>query len=156
MANTVTKTISGWKVVMEWAPGVGHGGPHRLTIEPADPEHPPVGGLSQGVLRKLGAIESAREVRPAEYRFDPEPLHAELADNGLSDRYLALLSAAYIGFVDAGISNAVQELADQLGKPANTIRGQLSQARKDRGIMEGRNGKPGGVLTEKGRATLQE
>ncbi|MFC5789647.1 hypothetical protein ACFPPE_07240 [Agromyces tardus] len=155
--DTVTLEIDGWRVTMEWSTDANHGGPNRLTVEPVDPKHPPVGGISSTVLRDIkfsDARAAVRASREPEYTPDPDRLRAALSE-GLTDRYLAVLSAEYIALVDAGRKNPAGVLAEQLGKSPDTIRGQLSQARNKRGILDGRNGKVGGVLTKKAHSLLR-
>lgn len=156
--NVVTVEIGGFTVTMEWPENSPQGGPQRLTVEPVDSDNPPVGGISSTTLRKIdfrAAVESIREAGGATHKPNPKRLRAALAE-GVTDKYLALLSAEYIHAVESGQKQPTKYLGDLLGKSAATVRGHLWQAKDEtRAIMTGRPGHAGGQLTEKGRALLE-
>ncbi|MFE6923975.1 hypothetical protein ACFVAV_23320 [Nocardia sp. NPDC057663] len=156
--NTVTVEIKGYRVTMEWPDGSTQGGPQRLTVEPVDPTASPVGGISSTLLRDINfrdAVESIRQGAGAAHKPNPKRLRAALAE-GITDKYLALVAAEYIHAVESGQKHPTKYLGDLLGKSAATVRGHLWQAKDEsRGIMTGRPGTAGGVLTDKGRALLE-
>lgn len=145
-----------WVAVMEWPDGVEDGGPARLVIEPIDKM--PVGGLSSTVLRKIDfreAIEEFREQVAASDRrahdyealrkFERDQLLSALAE-GVTDRYLALLSWHYARAAERGQANINDYLAELVGKPVGTVRGHLIRARHD-GLLSGSHGRKGGELS---------
>ncbi|MFF2084575.1 hypothetical protein ACFVVM_12405 [Nocardia sp. NPDC058176] len=155
--TTVTDVIDGYQVTLVWSAGLSQGGPQRLLIEPLDADNPPP-GITSTVLRKVSFREWAdkiRDKRQTADAVDAESLRAALADGVAdNDRYLAMLSAAYVAAIDAGHKPPTKYLADLLGKSTETIRGHLWKARQ-RGYLEGHQGKAGGTLTAAGRALLE-
>lgn len=118
---------------------VEDGGPARLVIEPVGKM--PVGGLSSTVLRQIDfrdAIErfreevGASESRSAQHRamreFESAQLRAALSE-GVTPRYLALLSYEYVRAAERGQANINDYLAELVGKPVGTVRGHLIRAR---------------------------
>lgn len=151
--KVVEEIGGGWVVTMEWPEGVEDGGPGRLVIEPVGKM--PVGGLSSTVLRQINfraAIETMRAVAEYSRKGDPvqdferDQLRAALAE-GVTDRYLALLSWHYVRAVKRGQARINDYLAQIVGKPTSTVRGHLWQAR-NKGLLSGAPGRKGGALSE--------
>jgi hypothetical protein len=164
MSRSVMQDLGEWYVVMEWPDGVEDGGPGRLVIQPVGAY--PVGGLSSTVLRQIDfrrAIEqfraeiAASKERGREYqaveKWRGDRLRAALAD-GVTDDYLALLSSEYVRAVSRGQAKVNDYLADMIGKPTNTVRGHLWQARKQ-DFLTGNPGRKGGELTPKADALMK-
>ncbi|MGB5794531.1 MAG: hypothetical protein WBH51_01920 [Mycolicibacter algericus] len=153
-----------WMVLMEWPDGVEDGGPARLVIEPIDKM--PVGGLSSTVLRKIDfreAIEEFREQVAASDRrahdyealrkFERDQLLSALAE-GVTDRYLAMLSWHYVRAAERGQANINDYLAELVGKPVGTVRGHLIRARHD-GLLSGSHGRKGGELSAEAERLIE-
>ncbi|NKS00463.1 hypothetical protein GS528_04780 [Rhodococcus hoagii] len=155
-----------WVVEMVWPEGDTQGGPVELLVRPSDPESYPVGGLSSTVLRtvdfRAAAAQLQRQLanadrwnrRSDEYEAGRIERIRDALSKGISDEYLALLSSAYVSRVNKGQSKPVEQLADELGKSLQTIRGHLWQARK-RGLLTGSAGRKGGHLTPEATAVLE-
>lgn len=73
---------------------------------------------------------------------------------GVTDERLAVLSALYVHFVDAGERAPAQRLAVAFDLNPATVKGHLRAARQ-RGFLTKVEGKAGGRLTEKANATLR-
>lgn len=73
---------------------------------------------------------------------------------GLTDERLAVLSALYVHFVDAGERAPAQRLAVGFDLNPATVKGHLRAARQ-RGFLTKVEGKAGGQLTDKAEQTLR-
>lgn len=159
--HTVSQQMGGWVVEMSWPEGEIQGGPSALSVRPADPDHVPVGGLSQTVLRGVdfraagvhareqaeagGALERIREKqRPP--RVAMPLLQAMLDSSGITDVYLVLLATEYLARVERGDSKPVDHIAEELGKSLPTIKGHLWKARKQGLLKGGGAGRKGGYI----------
>lgn len=154
--RSVTQILGEWTVQMEWPEGVFNGGPSRLVIEPTE-GYRPARGLSSTVLRDVdfrSAVDQFQKQIKGEKipRSNMNEARAALA-SGVTDRYLALLSAAYVELVNRGQEHINDHLAELMGRPTPTIRGHLWQARK-KGLLTGVPGRKGGELTSKARTIL--
>ncbi|GAA2542367.1 hypothetical protein [Pseudonocardia hydrocarbonoxydans] len=152
----------GWTAVMRWdtdVPVPGRG-PVTLEIRPTDPADPPPNGLSSTVLRDVSFPDAYRQLRgrgtlSAAERFgtDSDPttrLLRKAASDGLTDRYLAMLAAAYLVLVNAEHDRPHDALARAVGKTPATVKHHLWQAQR-RELFERSHGRKGGALTEKAR-----
>lgn len=146
-----------WIAELVWREGDTHG-PSELVVRPADPERRGFAGISHTVLREINfrldrLDELSATPRLAPVAVDPGELR-RAAKDGLSDRYLALLAAAYVERAERRESYITRSLAEDVGKREGTIRQHLWQARK-RGLMTGgSHGLVGGKLTAKARELL--
>jgi hypothetical protein len=160
-----------WVVEMEWREGDYDGGPAGMWIRPADPDSPPAGGLSSTVLRRIDFRTTKAKLlkelatNPHGWRGSPErqkeldadrveKLRLQLA-NGVTPEYLALLASNYIHRVKSGQPKPVERLAEDLGRPLQTIRGHLWRARKDK-LLKGSPGRKGGELSIEAMTILQQ
>ncbi|GGY00075.1 MULTISPECIES: hypothetical protein [Streptomyces] len=155
--------IGAWKVTM-WLPlDSTSGNPREIRIEPdeeADPQEV-ARGITSTVLRQIDTAAFAEEVEPlAELahagRQAVENFRRELAGlpKGVSDEYLAVLSALYVRFVNAGRRAPAQDLELWTGSKQATLKGHLRAARQ-RGFLTKVEGKAGGQLTDKAVETLK-
>ncbi|MEW1912825.1 hypothetical protein AB0442_31055 [Kitasatospora sp. NPDC085895] len=155
--------IGAWKVTM-WRPlDSATGGPHEVRIEPhenGDPQEV-ARGISSTVLRQIDTASFAEETKPladlaSASAQDVESFRRELAalPKGLSDEYLAVLSALYVRNVDAGRRAPIHDLEIWTGSKQATLKGHLRAARQ-RGFLTKVEGKAGGRLTEKAMETLR-
>ena len=163
--RTVAQQLGEWVVTMEWPDGVENAGPGRLMIEPSEADTHPVGGLSSTVLRQIDFREAIKEFRrqlalsqeQATVSENVERMRfrriREELNEGVTDHYLAMLSSAYVTAVNRGQAKLNDYLAEMIGKPTNTIRGHLWQARKQ-GFLTGSPGRKGGRLTPKSTEIL--
>ncbi|MFI7344396.1 hypothetical protein ACIBUY_41425 [Streptomyces sp. NPDC050085] len=122
-------------------------------------------GISTTVLRRLDltaamnlakqAPEMQSTLEDAAQRLSESGERAGrlLADEGVSERYLALLAATYKGMADAGAPAPVRWLARVVERRPETIKDHLKKARRD-GYLGTVAGKAGGELTDKARAVL--
>jgi predicted component of type VI protein secretion system len=114
-------------------------------------------GISSTVLRRIdfaGLSELWRASRDVGIAMDD--LRAALrsaATQGVTDGYLALLSAAYVTLVQAGRPSVTVALADLVGRQPETIRQHLVRAR-NAGMLTSVRGAAGGQLTDKARSVL--
>lgn len=139
------------------------GGPHEVRIEPhenGDPQEV-ARGISSTVLRQIDTASFAEETKPladlaSASAQDVESFRRELAalPKGLSDEYLAVLSALYVRNVDAGRRAPIHDLEIWTGSKQATLKGHLRAARQ-RGFLTKVEGKAGGRLTEKAMETLR-
>lgn len=159
----IPQKLGGWVVEMSWAQDEIQGGPSMLVIRPKDPNNVPAGGLSSTVLREVdfrAAAAELRELMSADADFmksvrewqqdgaSPIDYVREALSEGVTDAYLALLAAEYVGRVDAGQQKPVDQLAEELGRSLGTVKGHLWQART-RGLLEGGSaGRKGGQLSD--------
>ncbi|WP_330246128.1 hypothetical protein OHA33_25600 [Streptomyces sp. NBC_00562] len=154
----VTKRFGAWMVTMYRPPGsIRSGGPREIHIVPADDADPQevARGITSTVLRQINtappgenfaAIRSLAEAADIELRELGERL-ASLS-GGLTDERLAVLSALYVHFVDAGERAPAQRLAAGFDLNPATVKGHLRAARQ-RGFLTKVEGKAGGRLTDK-------
>ncbi|WP_369259934.1 hypothetical protein [Streptomyces sp. R35] len=143
------------------------GGPQRITIEPtADaPPRDVARGISTTVLRRLdlaAALKLAKMAPEAQSVLDDtakkltesgEAAGLLLANEGVSDRYLALLAVTYKNMADKGAVAPVQRLAALIERRPETVKDHLKKARRD-GCLSAVAGKAGGELTEKAMSIL--
>ncbi|MDT0451277.1 hypothetical protein [Streptomyces hesseae] len=149
--------IGAWKVTM-WLPlDSTSGNPREIRIEPheeADPQEV-ARGITSTVLRQIDTAAFAAEVRPLVDLAHAgqqvvENFRRELAGlpKGVSDEYLAVLSALYVRFVNLGRRAPAQDLELWTGAKQATLKGHLRAARQ-RGFLTKVEGKAGGQLTDK-------
>ncbi|WP_411140330.1 hypothetical protein [Streptomyces sp. x-80] len=152
------------------------GGPQHVEISPVGdaPKGDVARGISTTVLRRLDlalAIADAQaqydmsnisqEHRAEMERHDTREAmelnafaaHAFLEQVGVSPRYLAVLSAAYVAAVETGETAPAHYLAQAVERRPETIKDHLKKARRD-GYLTSLPGKPGGELTDKTREIL--
>ncbi|MGW7364818.1 hypothetical protein ACWGI8_15645 [Streptomyces sp. NPDC054841] len=163
----ITQQQGGWVVRMWWPTGPVTGGPQRMTVEPADDATPRdvVRGISTTVLRRLdiAAAMNVAKVAPEAQRTledvarklkeSGEAAGQLLANEGLSERYLAMLAVTYTGMADSGAPAPVPWLARLIDRRPETVKDHLKKARRD-GFLSTLAGKAGGELTEKSKAML--
>ncbi|WP_167097112.1 hypothetical protein [Mycobacterium sp. DL592] len=156
----------GWTAELAWREGQYQGGPASIWIRPTDDDAPPLAGLSSTVLRKLDFQQAKVDLlagvaaRPHSWakrkpvdEDDLDFLRLLLA-KGVTEDYLALLSEHYVRRVQDGKPKPVERLANELGRPLQTVRGHLWKARKA-GLLEGSAGRKGGILTADAMSVLQ-
>jgi hypothetical protein len=156
-----------WTVRMWWSADRAEGGPQRVVIEAA-PEAPArdiARGISTTVLRSINPAEAAQRAAarrgeaPASAGIEPSLsgiLRQQLADQGVSGRYLAVLSTVYARLSAAGARPLVPQLAEVVGRSVETVSGHLKQARRDGYLTASVSGKPGGEPTSKSVETLKK
>ncbi|GAB3912737.1 hypothetical protein ACFQ1S_03125 [Kibdelosporangium lantanae] len=169
----VTQDIGPWQVLMQWAPGGVEGaGPRYLTIRPAEgaTDADLAAGLSSTVLRQVDfqaalakwrTFTAGDDTRVSEFQKHLQPyvesftsvLRATLAE-GVTDRYLAWLSAAYVTIVKAGEKSVNENLGQLIGRNAGTARSHLTKARA-LNLLTKMEGKAGGDLTEKAQLIIE-
>ncbi|MHB9753391.1 hypothetical protein ACYBSK_03285 [Streptomyces sp. BYX5S] len=158
----------GWTIRMWWPTGPVTGGPQRIAIEPTA-DAPPgdvARGISTTVLRRLdlaAALKLAKMAPEAQSVLGDEARkHTQsgeaagllLANEGVSERYLALLAATYKGMADVGAVAPVRQLARLIERQPETVKDHLKKARRD-GYLSAVTGKAGGELTEKATSVLE-
>lgn len=163
MREIYKQRIGGWSVLMEWPDGAESGGPVRLVIEPADPNSPPVGGLSSTVLRAVdfheatsklaGFFQMARDQNRQSDEAMGLRLRSALTD-GVTPEYLVQLCVDYVGLVERGRDRPTEYLAELIGKSTSTVKGHLWQA-KNKGLFIGSAGRVGGELTSEGQRIFE-
>ncbi|NXY93392.1 hypothetical protein HYE82_02995 [Streptomyces sp. BR123] len=160
---TVIKRMGAWEVAMHWPAGTGGTvGPREIHVVPADDADPQeiARGISSTVLRRINttpsedfaAMRSLAEAADLEIRELGERLAS--LPGGLTDERLAVLSALYVHFVDAGERAPAQRLAVGFDLNPATVKGHLRAARQ-RGFLTKVEGKAGGQLTDKAEQTLR-
>ncbi|MFD4169133.1 hypothetical protein ACFWQ1_28310 [Streptomyces albidoflavus] len=160
---TVIKRMGAWMVTMYWPGGTGGSvGPREVHVVPADDADPQevARGISSTVLRRINtapsqgfaAMRSLEEAADMDSHQLGERLAALPA--GLTDERLAVLSALYVHFVDAGERAPAQRLAVAFDLNPATVKGHLRAARQ-RGFLTKVEGKAGGRLTDKSNAILR-
>ncbi|MEU7183450.1 MULTISPECIES: hypothetical protein [Streptomyces] len=155
--------IGAWKVTM-WMPlDSTSGNPREIRIEPheeADPQEV-ARGITSTVLRQVDTAAFAKDAgsmtkltRAGQQAI--ENFRRELAGlpKGVSDEYLAVLSALYVRFVNLGRTAPAQDLELWTGTKQATLKGHLRAARQ-RGFLTKVEGKAGGQLTDKAIETLR-
>lgn len=152
----------GWTVRMWWPTGPVTGGPQRITIEPAAdaPARDVARGISTTVLRRLDLAaalnlakmapeaQSVLETRSKQLNEIGEAAGLLLANEGVSERYLAMLASTYKAMSDSGAVAPVRQLARLIGRQPETVKDHLKKARRE-GYLSTVTGKAGGELTEK-------
>ncbi|WP_370419569.1 hypothetical protein AB8O64_14625 [Streptomyces sp. QH1-20] len=165
----VAQDQGAWTIRMWWPTGRPiTGGPQRITIEDAEgaPAAEVARGISTTVLRRLdlsGAVKAAQEIAAASgetFREINEAVETTgeaaglaLANEGVSERYLALLSLGYCQMTVMGAPRPVDWLARLIDRRPETVRDHLKKARRD-GYLTAVTGKAGGELTDKAHAVL--
>lgn len=153
---------------MWWPTGPVTGGPQRITIEPAAdaPPRDVARGISTTVLRRLdlaAALNLAKMAPEAQrtledtakkLRESGEAAGLLLANEGVSERYLALLASTYKNMADRGAVAPVRQLATLIGRQPETVKDHLKKARRE-GYLSTVAGKAGGELTEKTTRILE-
>ncbi|BCN45263.1 hypothetical protein RE9414_35430 [Prescottella equi] len=160
---------NGWVAEMEWKDDEYGGGPAGLLIRPVDPESPPTGGISSSVVRGINFRAASAKLH-SDLAARPKGIVTDVEERGRADRisrireasaggitptYLALLSSEYVRRADRGQAKLVEQLAEELGKPLQTVRGHLWQARKQ-GLLLGSAGKKGGTLSAEAMTILRQ
>ncbi|MGX9228626.1 hypothetical protein [Streptomyces albus] len=164
----IRQRVGSWVLAAWWPTGHYQGGPQRLAIEPAPDADPrdKARGVTTTVLRRMEPelsriAEKTQELHKSAYgvaqQLDQgaDAVKAVLASEGISERYLALLSALYVGASEAGNPAPVRWLAESLGKNLNTIKDHMKRARRDGFLETTADRKAGGVVTEKARQLLE-
>ncbi|WP_322859543.1 hypothetical protein U8D42_17285 [Mycobacterium europaeum] len=156
----IPQQIGGWTVEMYWKEDEIQGGPIKLVVRPTDEENVPPGGISSTVLREIDFRTGAADARmklAAEDRAYAQttkrplqvsmPLLKSILDmGGITDVYLVLLAAEYVGRVADGEAKPVDHIAEELGKSPGTVKNHLWQAR-NRGLLKGGSaGRKGGYV----------
>ncbi|WP_318204397.1 hypothetical protein [Streptomyces sp. SCL15-4] len=154
---THVQRIGAWKVTM-WLPlDSTSANPRDIRIEPhEDADLQEVArGITSTILRQIDTTAFAEEVGPlAELaragQREAEKFRRELAGlpKGVSDEYLAVISALYVRFVNAGRTAPAQDLEWWTRTKQATLKGHLRAARQ-RGFLTKVEGKAGGQLTDK-------
>ncbi|MFF3466997.1 hypothetical protein [Streptomyces sp. NPDC002619] len=158
----------GWTVRMWWPTGPVTGGPQRITVESAaDASARDVArGISTTVLRRLDLAaalnlakmapeaQSTLENRSKQLNEMGEAASLLLANEGVSERYLAMLASTYKAMADSGAVAPVRHLARLIGRQPETIKDHLKKARRE-GYLSTVAGKAGGELTEKTTKILE-
>lgn len=155
--------IGAWKVTL-WLPlDSASAGPQEIRIEPHEEgdAQEVARGITSTVLRQIDTTAFAEEVGPLAELAEAsqravENFRRELAGlpKGVSDEYLAVLSALYVRFVDAGRRAPAHDLEAWTGSKQATLKGHLRAARQ-RGFLTKVEGKAGGRLTDKAVETLK-
>ncbi|MEU2853444.1 hypothetical protein [Streptomyces syringium] len=155
--------IGAWKVTM-WLPlDSTSGNPREIRIEPheeADPQEV-ARGITSTILRQIDTAKFAAEVGPLAKlalagQQPVEDFREKLAGlpRGLSDEYLAILSAFYVRLVELGETAPIHALENVTGTKQATLKGHLRAARQ-RGFLTKVEGKAGGKLTDKAIETVK-
>ncbi|MFE4912814.1 hypothetical protein ACFRCX_14920 [Streptomyces sp. NPDC056652] len=155
---TTTQRIGPWAVTMYRPIGFAAGGPQEIRVEPAGDADPQeiARGISSTVLRQIVTATPGELARQA----SEEPALDDLSDTlrqmprGLSDEYLAFLSAVYVRVVEVGQRAPIQDLEQVTGTKQATLKGHLRAARQ-RGFLTKVEGKAGGQLTDKAHNVLK-
>lgn len=122
-------------------------------------------GISTTVLRRLdlaAAMKLAEEAPELQQGMEEVTAKVEeagssagllLANEGVSETYLAMLAATYKTMADLGAPAPVPWLARLIGRRPETVKDHLKRARRE-GYLTTLAGKAGGELTEKATETL--
>lgn len=155
--------IGPWKVTL-WLPHDStSGNPREIRIEPHEEGDPQevARGITSTVLRQIDTAAFADEVGPLAKLVHAgqqkiENFRRELASlpKGVTDEYLAMISALYVRFVNSGRTAPAQDLELWTGTKQATLKGHLRAARQ-RGFLTKVEGKAGGQLTDKAIETLR-
>ncbi|WP_326629766.1 MULTISPECIES: hypothetical protein [unclassified Streptomyces] len=164
----VTQQHGAWVVRMWWPAGPVAGGPQRIAVEQADdaPARDVARGISTTVLRRLdlaAALNLAKVAPEAQRTLEDVTLKLNesggvagllLANEGVSERYLAKLAVTYKGMADSGADAPVSWLARLIDRRPETVKDHLKKARRE-GYLGTLAGKAGGELTDKSKAVLE-
>lgn len=164
----ITQRQGAWVVRMWWPMGPIGGGPQRISIEAAEdaPARDVARGISTTVLRRLdvaAALNVAKQAPEAQRTLDEmagklnemgEAAGLALEDEGVSERYLALLAIAYTAMADSGTPAPIPWLSRLIGRRPETVKDHLKRARRD-GFLTTVAGKAGGKLTDKAAEVLK-
>ncbi|MEV5984692.1 hypothetical protein AB0L85_06660 [Streptomyces sp. NPDC052051] len=164
----IRQRVGSWVLAAWWPTGHYQGGPQRLTIEPAPDadSRDKARGVTTTVLRRLEPelsriAEKAQGLHESVHGLakqldqGAEAVRAVLDTEGISARYLALLSALYVSASEAGNPAPVRWLAEVLDKNLNTIKDHMKRARRDGYLETTTDRKAGGVVTDKARELLE-
>lgn len=165
----ITQQQGAWVVRMWWPVGPINGGPQRITIEAGEgaPAREVARGISTTVLRRLdvaAALKLAKQAPEAQRTLEEmagklnemgEAARLVLEGEGVSERYLTLLAAAYTAMADLGTPAPVPWLSRLIGRRPETAKDHLKRARRD-DFLTTVAGKAGGELTDKAKAVLEE
>ncbi|MFJ7155844.1 hypothetical protein ACIQUQ_12970 [Streptomyces sp. NPDC101118] len=158
----VAQRHGGWVIRLWWPAGPVTGGPQRITVEAVDDaeSRDVMRGISTTVLRRVdiaAAVEIARTAPEAQRTLEDftrkldvlgETAGRLLAEEGVSERYLATLSMTYASMAEGGAPAPVPWLARLIGRRPETIKDHLKKARRD-GYLGTVAGKAGGRVTGK-------
>ncbi|MGW1225907.1 hypothetical protein [Streptomyces sp. NPDC001515] len=155
--------IGAWKVTL-WLPlDSASGGPQEIRIEAHEEgdAQEVARGITSTVLRQIDTTAFAEELGPLAELANAgkkavENFRRDLASlpKGVSDEYLAVVSALYVRFVNAGRRAPARDLELWTGAKQATLKGHLRAARQ-RGFLTKVEGKAGGQLTDKAIETLK-
>ncbi|GHC62694.1 hypothetical protein [Streptomyces flavofungini] len=163
----ITQQQGAWVVRMWWPTGPVTGGPQRITVEQAEdaPARDVARGISTTVLRRLdiaAALNLAKKAPEMQRTLEDVTQQLEttgetagrlLAEEGVSERYLATLAFTYKAMADIGAPAPVPWLARLIGRRPETVKDHLKRARRE-GYLSTLAGKAGGELTDKSQAVL--
>ncbi|MEU7109667.1 hypothetical protein ABZ951_32175 [Streptomyces sp. NPDC046215] len=149
--------IGAWKVTM-WMPlDSTSGNPREIRIEPHEEadQQEAARGITSTILRQIDTAAFAEEMGPLAKlartgQREVEKFRRELAGlpKGVTDEYLAVISALYVRFVNSGRTAPAQDLEAWTQTKQATLKGHLRAARQ-RGFLTKVEGKAGGQLTDK-------
>ncbi|MFJ5020772.1 hypothetical protein [Streptomyces goshikiensis] len=159
---TTVQRIGPWQVTTFRPHGFMAGGPREIHIEPAEDGDPQeiARGISSTVLRQISTTTPGQDLARQRAQSAQETalggLSAALSrmPKGVSDEYLAVLSAFYVRVVEIGTRAPVQDLEGITGTKQATLKGHLRAARQ-RGFLTKVEGKAGGQLTDKAHEVLK-
>ncbi|WP_234021667.1 hypothetical protein [Streptomyces sp. 351MFTsu5.1] len=163
----VTQAQGAWVIRMWWPTGPITGGPQRITVEAAEgaTARDVARGVSTTVLRRLDMaaamkvaekapeLQQGREEVTAKVEKAGEAAGVLLADEGVSEPYLAMLAATYKTMADMGAPAPVPWLARLIDRRPETVKDHLKRARRE-GYLTTVAGKAGGELTDKATEML--
>ncbi|MFP3992013.1 hypothetical protein U9R90_31975 [Streptomyces sp. E11-3] len=163
----ITQGQGAWVIRMWWPTGPITGGPQRITVEAAEgaATRDVARGISTTVLRRLDMAaamklaEQAPELQQgmkevtAKVEQAGEAAGLLLADEGVSEPYLAMLAATYKTMADMGAPAPVPWLARLIDRRPETVKDHLKRARRE-GYLTTVAGKAGGELTDKATEIL--
>ncbi|MBZ2408015.1 hypothetical protein HX747_09690 [Streptomyces sp. L06] len=165
----ITQQQGSWTVRMWWPNGPVTGGPQRITVEQADgaSARDAARGISTTVLRRLdlaAAVNLAKADSEAQHTWEDvvrmltesgEAAGHLLANEGVSERYLATLAAVYKEMSDKAVCAPVSWLGRLVDRRPETVKDHLKKARRQ-GYLSTLAGKAGGELTDKAQSVLTE
>jgi hypothetical protein len=163
----ITQGQGAWVIRMWWPTGPIAGGPQRITVEASEGAvtRDVARGISTTVLRRLdlaAAMKLAEQAPELQQGMEEVTAKVEeagssagllLADQGVSETYLAMLAATYKTMADMGAPAPVPWLARLIGRRPETVKDHLKRARRE-GYLTTVAGKAGGELTEKATEAL--
>ncbi|MCL3992598.1 hypothetical protein [Streptomyces lavenduligriseus] len=133
------------------------GNPREIRIEPHEEadQQEAARGITSAILRQIDTAAFAEEMRPPAKlaragQREVEKFRRELAGlpKGVTDEYLAVISALYVRFVNSGRTAPAQDLEAWTQTKQATLKGRLRAARQ-RGFLTKVEGKAGGQLMDK-------